>query len=503
MFYFPATNTPPRLGTGFDLIRGEPLDSAAFDSGFPEPTPTLHAGFYEQYGMTQDTKSYSDAVSKQLELSGRGWGATVGLALAESSFSATNFVTVSLNYDAYTLVSYSQVAQEATLSAHAQTLLDKNDGSFQRKYGNYFVAGYQFGLRCSLAFNMRFTSEEKKSAFAAALSGSYSAVDFGTDMAAKITQAVTLSKSTYLHDCTKAANGFKPDLSPTSPLEGIDKVARAFINEKYDGSSKIRLLILPWSYLHAVEGGAKLEDSEQLQDLARMVTKLDYVVRSCDDFVTGLLYTGKTQLENVLAVHSSARQKLDTITEFLQKNSATGTKITSDDVKRYQTDCDPESEITHMDDAFKDFVVSFTVHLATDGSETAGDSPCTDTAGAKITCLDKIIDGRKGIRLNWSKNHANQDWNNYSGTDMTYYIVGNSYGDNGLTASIRLLLNQSTGELQIWRTAAGASVADAMPYLSPPLKIRGSANGLDCTNKDSGGISLNLPGGVVLKACAM
>ena len=58
---------------------------------------------------------------------------------------------------------------KTALSTKAKALLKSDPGKFAENYGSYFVAGYIYGKRCSLAYRMQFSSEEEKSVFSAKL----------------------------------------------------------------------------------------------------------------------------------------------------------------------------------------------------------------------------------------------------------------------------------------------------------------------------------------------
>jgi len=312
-FEFPLSDNEacPPLGQGFDLIAGDSLSYAGTDANPPTlPPVTLTAGD-SHVAMTHDTASYSEAVRAQLDIAGSGWGGSVGLSLSESSFSKSSSSCITLNLDAFQASRQQMIDPKTPLSTKAKALFTKDPGKFAENYGSYFVAGYIYGKRCSLAYRMQFSSEEEKSVFSAKLTASYSSVDFSANMSAAISTTQKNTQSSFATDTVCHFAGFKAKTPST--IDDIEKLKESYDSAKAGDATPIKLVIMPWHYLDDVDDTAGVVQDDNFQLLVTMVNKLGYIQRSCQDFVDQGLYAGNQQLQAVNDVRSKASDQLDAI----------------------------------------------------------------------------------------------------------------------------------------------------------------------------------------------
>jgi hypothetical protein len=494
-YEFPISDTLPcpPIGSGFDLIAGTPLDYAALDGDdsallrFTE----VDAGD-SQFAMTRDTASYTQAISKQLDVSGSGWGASVGLSLSESSFSATNSSAVTINLDAFESPRQSIVKADAPLLQKAMELLRSDPAAFALKYGSHFVAGYIYGKRCSLAYNMRFSSEEEKTSFSAKLTASYSGVDFSASMSAAISTAQTSSKANFSTSTVHRYAGFSGGIPAT--LEDIDQVRKDYKAAPAGEATPIKLIVMPWHYLTVVDDNAGLVSNPDLDTLVGVVNKLGYVMRSCGAYLDAGLYAGHSQLAAIQAVKADAQAEFEAIGDFLKLINRTGTPVTAADVARFP---DVAPLLDRMNFALTSFVLAFKVQIAKDDDDC--NSFINDIDGQQFMLDGKLFDGSKGCYLDWSLK-GNDGWAGTIGTTTMVHTIARTIKNGGLTAAIHVILDRDAGTLQIWRGGQGETLDQNAR--SQPVKIRGSVNARVCDDPDNHSGIINWSGGHDLKVSA-
>ena len=470
-YEFPVSDdmTHPPIGCGFDLMGGMPLDYAALDSPMLQ-TQDITAGD-SSFSMTQDTASYTDAIHKQLDMSGSGWGASVGLSLSQSSFSASNSSTITVNLDAFQVRRQVMVDPKTALSAEAAALWKSDQGKFAAKYGDHFVAGYVTGKRISLAYNMQFSSEQEKQDFSLSLSASYSGVDFSASMSAAIQTAQTASQSHLATSFTNHYAGFNgPTPSQFSDLASIKAVYDA---APIDTSTvAIRIIVAPWHYLECISNSVGLYQNDELDQLTRLVNGVGYVVRSCDDFMDRNLYAGSHQLNAVRAVRADAESQLEAMGSFLSSIAKTQTPVTQSDLARFQ----PIGPlIDRMSLALSNFVVAFKVTL-----NPSKDDDCNcflkDVDGNAIPYQGgNIFECSKGTYLNWSL-EGNDQWLDTKGTTKNFFTIARAIKNGQISGTVFAVIDRAAGTLQLWNLGIGTEGWDT----SKSVPIRGVDNSLAC-----------------------
>jgi hypothetical protein len=474
-FEFPVSKdiVCPPIGQGFDLMGGAALIHAATD----KPDPTMLQSMDVTAGdsavsMVKDNASYTKAVDAQLSFSGSGWGGSVGLSLSESSFSASNTSTITLNFDAFQSRRQVVLDPEMQLSAEAAALFKSDPAQFALKYGDYFVAGYVYGKRCSLAYKMQFDSEDEKNSFSASLSASYSGVDFSASMSSAIQIATTAAKSHSEMTVDSHYAGFNPAKSPKT-WDDITPFIAAYDNAQIDQDLvPIRIIVMPWNYLNCVSNAAGVYQNDAFNQLVAMVNSLDFVVRSCDDFVNRSLYAGSYQLKAVQGVRADAEQELEAMSSFLSTVAKTQTQVTSNDVAKYLP---VQPLVDRMNFALSNFVVAFKVTLS------ANDDDCNtflkDIDGNQISLSGRVFDGSKGVYLSWSLS-GNDGWEGTRGTSKNAHVLARTIKQGGLTSNVLAVLDRQAGTLQIWN--CGVNQTLDQNDRSAVVTIRGVDNGLAC-----------------------
>lgn len=471
-FEFPVTNhVCPPIGQAFDLLAGLPLDYAGVDS---PPDSMLISQKVELGGskvsVVRDASSFTSALSGQLNMAGSGWGASVGMSLSYSSFSATNSSTISMNLDAFQSRTQVLLTPDAQLSADAASLLKSDPAGFALKYGDYFVAGYVYGKRCSAAYLMKFDSEAAKDSFSAQLSASYSGVTFSASMSAAIQSAQTSSHSRFESDTTCQFAGFEANTPST--LDQIATFEDLYEKAPISDSAPIKIIVMPWHYLRCVSDGKGLLQNDALDQLVDMVNKLGYIERTCENFVERSLYTGAQQLRAVKSVRAAAASQLEAITTFLREISKTNTQVTDQDLEKF-----PEVEplMDQMNFALTHFVLAFKVKLS--GADDDCNTFLQDITGASITRKGDIFDGKKGVYLTWSL-EGNDDWEGTKGTTRNATAIARTIKNGRLTSNVLAVVDRETGTLQIWNSEVDQTLDQN--DRSSTITIRGLSDGLAC-----------------------
>ena len=415
-FEFPLSDNEacPPLGQGFDLIAGDSLSYAGTDTNPPTlPPVTLTAGD-SHVAMTHDTASYSEAVQAQLDIAGSGWGGSVGLSLSESSFSKSSSSCITLNLDAFQASRQQMIDPKTALSTKAKALLKSDPGKFAENYGSYFVAGYIYGKRCSLAYRMQFSSEEEKSVFSAKLTASYSSVDFSANMSAAISTTQKNTQSSFATDTVCHFAGF--EAKTPSTIDDIEKLKESYDSAKAGDATPIKLVIMPWHYLDDVDDTAGVVQDYNFQLLVTMVNKLGYIQRSCQDFVDQGLYAGNQQLQAVNDVRSKASDQLGAITHFLAEKAKTNASVTDDDLKNFP---DVEPLIDKMNFALTHFTLAFKVKISSQDDDCNSSILDIDNKPFVLNKATGVFDGSKGCYLDWSLDGNNQ-WQGTAGPPRTF-----------------------------------------------------------------------------------
>ena len=481
-FEFPITDQVcPPIGQGFDLISGVALDHAALGPpGDDELSVVPLSSGNSHMVMTQDTASYTSAIETQLDIAGSGWGCSVGLSLSESSFSASQSNAITINLDAFHAAKQAVIDPRAVLRDDAMTMWKTDRAGFNLRYGDYFVAGYIYGKRCSLAYCMKFQSEEEKDNFSAALSASYSGVDFSASMDAAIKTAKTSAQSSFVEDTVFRYAGFEGG-SPGS-LADVEAERKSYEAAPASDSKPIKLIVMPWSHLDTLDSDADLSPGSPLATLNRMIDGLGYVTRSCAAFLDGEMYAGHTQLTAVKQVLAEAQKELDAIIAKVRAASKTGVALNDADVALF----DPiEPLVDSADTALRTFALAFKVHIAN------SDDDCNnlnfDRNGQPFPpVVDRVFDGSAGVDLTWSI-AGNDSWAGTKGTTKMAHIIARPIHQGGLTANIMAVIDRETGTLQIWR--CGVNETLDQNQRSPEVKIRGKDNSLACDDPhNTGGV---------------
>jgi len=470
-YEFPVSDdiTRPPVGCGFDLIAGMPLDYAALDSPVLQ-SQDVTAGD-SSFSMTQDTTSYTDAIHKQLDISGSGWGASVGLSLSQSSFSASNSSAITVNLDAFQARRQAMVDPKAALSAEAAALWKSAPAKFAAKYGDHFVAGYIYGKRISLAYNMQFSSEQEKEDFSLSLSASYAGADFSASMSAAIHTAQTSSQS---HLATSFTNHYAGFSAPSpSQFSDLASIKAAYDSAEIDTSTvAIRIIVAPWHYLECISNSVGLYQNDELDQLTRLVSGVGYVVRSCDDFMDRNLYAGSHQLNAVQAVRADAESQLEAMSSFLSSIAKTQTPATQSDLARYQP-IGPLKDRLSL--ALSNFVIAFKVTL-----NTSKDDDCNcflkDVNGSPIGYQGgNVFECSKGTYLNWSL-EGNDQWLDTKGTPKNFFVIARMIKNGQISGTVLAVIDRAAGTLQLWNLGIDSEGWDQ----SKSVPIRGVDNSLAC-----------------------
>ncbi|HEV2805149.1 MAG TPA: hypothetical protein VGW57_09490 [Chthoniobacterales bacterium] len=479
-FEFPVTKgmAVRNIGQGFDLIAGVALDPAAMDPPDDDDvTVTGVTGGNSSWAMTRDTASFASAVTNQLDMAGSGWGCSVGLSLSESSLSTSQSSAITINFDAFLTSSQKVINADVALSDDAMDLWTNDNATFIEKYGSYFVAGYIYGKRCSLAYRMSFQSQEEKESFSADLSTNYSGVDFSTGMSDAITTSQKSATSSFSADTVQKFAGYDGG-GPDSTLEALDDARQAYVDADPD-STPIRVIVMPWNHLTALQSNsADLAPGDPLATLTDMINKLGYVTRSCGAFRDDDLYAGNTQLTAVEQVLSKAQAELDAIIQTVRNASQTGVALTNDDVAKFAA---PEPIIDTADHALKTFALAFKVHIA-DSDDDCNNLSLDRNGNPFPSVVNRVFDGSTGMDLTWSI-AGNDGWPGTKGTTKMSHIIARTISQGQLTANIVAVVDRQAGTLQIFRLGVGESFDQNQR--SPVVQIRGRDNSLPCDDPNN------------------
>jgi hypothetical protein len=477
-YNFPISmnDTVPSIGQSFDLVNGVAGQVVALDSltsGQFDVVPLKAGG--STYFYVYDADSFSDAFSFSMQAGGGGWGASYGMAASASALLKTSSLSQSIHFRGVKQQQQSVVKPNAALSAEATEVLKQDVPTFVKKYGTHFVAGYVYGQRCTLSYNMNFSSLAFASQFFASFNESTSELGFSDSMQAAINNALQKSSSQCQYTVDSDTRGFISD-APSSITE------LATVLSQYNAASNvdtpILLIIRPWTYLEAVDGAFGLPTNNYLSQLAKLMNKYVFIQQTCQNFIDSSLFAGTTQLTNLKSTGKKAGTAADAITARLDQLNAEGQPATQSDVDDIAY-ASPESLLDRMNNELARF------WLAIAGSTGSPDivKPANELAQQKSSVTvstDKLSLQTKesGVYFDWSQPAVHG------------IFTINDGGNDFYVGTMGFNLDADQGTLKMWwRTNTGD-----MTY-SDPKKIRGIDTALgpsDPLNNDR--LAWNSPG---------
>lgn len=276
-------DTVPAIGQSFDLVNGGLGQAVALDPPTDEELNTvpLNAAV-SNYFYVYDADSFSDAFSFSMQAGGGGWGASYGMAAEASALLQTSSLSQSIHFRGVKQKQQSIVKSNVALSAEATKVLAKGLAAFVEKYGTHFVAGYVYGQRCNLSYNMNFSTMALATQFSASFSDSSSELGFSDSMQASINNALQKSSSQCQYTVDSDTRGFASS-APSSMADLATTLSE--YNAASDADTPILLIVRPWTYLDAVDGTFGLSSNDSLSQLADLMNKYVYIQQTCQNFL--------------------------------------------------------------------------------------------------------------------------------------------------------------------------------------------------------------------------
>ena len=484
---FPLTQdqAAPAIGQSFDPISGTAPAVVGFDPPQDGDLNSLaRVNDKSKYFLIYDASTFADATDFDLETSGGGWGASVGMSFQASSRVQSSSTTYTIHLNAAATSSQATVKSETHLSKAAAALLKSGIDKFTEKYGTHFVAGYIYGKACKLSYHMKFSALSVKEKFQASYSESTSELGFSDSLSTSLSNALSLSNTSCTVDFESNGIGF--DYDPPKNIPDLATIAAAYGSA--EKLSPVAIVVLPWSFLAEVSD-AMGTDLAGNPDLADLVNDLVYIQASCGNFIERQLYTGNTQFQNVGAVRAKAGAEITAILGLLSAANKAGATVTASNdgtqvtvqvgKKPPQSFALAQPLQDEMNSALAHFVLSWLASYFT-GASPAFTGTLTRVDGTPIVTeasAPTILDGRAGSYFTWVDNSAG--WAVTKGTTQTVYNLAqrgtsSAYQEDGFYFSI--LLDWKAGAVQ----ALTRYSDPAQTVTSPWIVIRGEVNTLDC-----------------------
>jgi hypothetical protein len=484
---FPATQgvTLPMIGQAFDPVNGIAPAISGFD---PPPDKALIAlarvNNNSQYFSIYDASTFADATDFDLQTSGGGWGASVGMTFQASSRIQSDATSYTVHLNAAATSSQKTVKSETKLSPAAAKVLKGGVAGFVEKYGTHFVAGYVYGKTCKLSYHLKFTSLSVKEQFQASYSESTSELGFSDSLSASLSNALSLSHTTCSIKIETNCIGF--DYTPPQKLSDLGTIASAYGAATAETLSPVAIIVLPWSFLSEVSE-AMGTDLTGNTDVADLVNALLYIQNSCSNFRAAQLYVGNTQFQNVSKVQAKVTAEVDAILALLSAANANHETVSATDDGQQvtvqagsQTQSFPIAEpiVDEMNVALGRFAISWLAYFQLGGMGSADTGPVmTDLQGNPITViLSTTMDGRTGTYFTWTDNSAG--WTVTSGTSRSAYnLAGLNAQINGtpVTVYFTILLDWAKGTIR-----GMVRTNDQGDFYSAEMPVRGEVNSRDC-----------------------
>jgi hypothetical protein len=460
LFQVSAKDILPAIGTGFDLINGQAMAVSGFEASNDfdtQPRNSHNSKFFAIY----DASSMEDAANFDMETSGGGWGASVGMTFSASARVKTTARSYTVHFNGASTSTQATVKPSTPLSASAANVLTSGIAEFIERYGSHFVAGYIYGRTCKLSYNMQFDSIAAQVAFTATYAESVSELGFNESTKASLSNALTTSNTRSTTDVESNCRGYET-VSPSN-FDDLTKAMEAF-DAASNSETPVAIIVMPWFFLDAVNSQVGLERNK-VETLAPLLNKWIYISNTCQRFIADGLYAGKTQLDAVRAVMNRATDAqtslLSILTEANQKGSTLTVDQASDGLIVNNTKFTyAETMIDDMNFAMRNFVLGFTVF--------GTDLPLYDAGrrglgGNRYVFEPASLDGKEGSVLEAS-NGSYFQWQQAPEGPWNEVAMLRSEGQ------ISLGLDADTGNVQ-WRYLVPGNVN----VFSDPTTIRGKA----------------------------
>ncbi|MCV9937699.1 hypothetical protein OIU35_15195 [Boseaceae bacterium BT-24-1] len=487
-FNFPLSDFIPEIGTGFDIIGGQPINAAAFAPPLlVDLSATPSVVHSSRYFSIYDASSLEDVAKFEVESSGGGWGAEEGMTASASARLKATATSFTVHFNGVSTSAQSTVKADMPLSDKARTVLDSGIAKFIESYGTHFVAGYIYGRLCRLSYNMKFQSVETQIAFKAKYDESATELEFSETTEASLKNTLTTSNTKCSIDVEASCRGFQT-ISPGSNFKDLATVKADFDKPPgdQDDPTPIAVILMPWYYLNEVssEAGLALND---LQILTPLLNKWIYVSKTCQKFIDDRLFTGHTQLSALRAVKSEADAARSGLLQVLTKANKKGASLqVQQDAVGVTVEgtrfAYPEQMISDMNFALKNFVLSFLVGTS---NGTVVGTVMTDLKGNPIAAVNDArgnsVNGHAGSYFTWSL-VGNDEWEGTRGKQSNWRDLGWAGDDRNVA---RLVLDRDNGTVQCWFCRPGEYLSDNLH--NEAISIRGKSTSQNCedpTNRD-------------------
>lgn len=492
----------PLIGTGFDLVEGNPMSLLALKDNPPMESKSFGPIANSQYCSIYDNSTFQVAVDFDANTSGGGLGVQSGMCIDASTRVNVRSTSFIIEFNGAETNGQATVNSNAGLENGAQDLLDKGQyAEFFERYGTHFVAGYLFGKSCKASYNLQFSSKDMVEKFTASFTESAATPGFSEDTAAKITSAFSASHTTANLSASQRSLGFNaPIVSDITSLRALIDAYGNSSSEK--GTTPISILVMPWQYIAAIadkiNSGINCDD---IETVTKLMNCYIYIKNTADKFIDDQLYTGATQYKSVAKVESDAKGYLEALNSLITSAVAKSTKINVSDTDPYYIYINIDGEEKHkfpkavsmlqaLENAVTYFVLSWKAWV-----KPPREQPLSTTMRAldgtivPVSSDGATVDGSAGTRFTWSID-GNDNWEGTKNTQSMSYAIA-SFPDGW---NMAIVLDRSAGTLQ----CVGRGVGQTLPEnpRSEKITIRGNNNAKPCTDPTSLGlIDCNLQGG--------
>ncbi len=261
----------PLIGTGFDLVEGNPMSLLALKDNPPMESKSFGPIANSQYCSIYDNSTFQVAVDFDANTSGGGLGVQSGMCIDASTRVNVRSTSFIIEFNGAETNGQATVNSNAGLENGAQDLLDKGQyAEFFERYGTHFVAGYLFGKSCKASYNLQFSSKDMVEKFTASFTESAATPGFSEDTAAKITSAFSASHTTANLSASQRSLGFNAPI--VSDITSLRALIGAYGNSSSEkGTTPISILVMPWQYIAAIadkiNSGINCDDIETVTKL--------------------------------------------------------------------------------------------------------------------------------------------------------------------------------------------------------------------------------------------
>jgi hypothetical protein len=475
----------PAIGQAFDPVSG----TAPAVTGFDPPADSelnllTRVNDKSKYFSIYDASSFADATDFDLQTSGGGWGASVGMSLSASSRIQSNATTYTVHLNAAATSSQKVVNSGTALSPSAAARLAIGLDKFVAKYGTHFVAGYVCGKACKLSYHMKFSSLSVKEKFRASYSESTSELGFSDSLSASLSNALSLSHTNCTVDFESNCIGFNYD--PPSKIADLATIAAAYGKADAATLSPVAVVVMPWSFLAAV-GDSLGTDLASSPDLADLVNGLLYIQNSCGNFIARQLYAGNAQFQNVSRVRSKVGAEIGAILAILSAANKSGDTVSATNDGQQVTlkagDTSQSFALSQpiqeeMKFALDHFALSWTAYCDYGVGPAFTWRDISDLEGkpVKVAIDLHTMDGRKGTWFSWADNSAG--WTVTRGTTRSAYnLAQTTLPDNSPdNVFFTVLIDWAKGTIRgMVRCPAGQG-----DIYTDEIGILNEVNNLDC-----------------------